>query len=48
MVYHIRSSLIKVELTWLAHKAANSILKITGTGKLMEILQVKYLNNILE
>ncbi|MBA8862474.1 putative transposase [Ochrobactrum anthropi] len=29
-------------------QAANNILKITGTGKLMEILQVKYLNSILE
>jgi putative transposase len=29
-------------------KAVNTILKITGTGKMMEILQVKYLNNILE
>ena len=29
-------------------QAINSILKITGTGKLIEILQVKYLNNILE
>ena len=28
--------------------AINTILKITGTGKLIEILQVKYLNNILE
>lgn len=29
-------------------QAVNNILKITGTGKLIEILQVKYLNNILE
>ncbi|MFC7067924.1 IS6 family transposase [Brucella rhizosphaerae] len=29
-------------------QAINNILKITGTGKLIEILQVKYLNNILE
>ena len=29
-------------------QAINSILKITGTGKLIEILQVKYLNNVLE
>ena len=29
-------------------QAVNMILKITGAGKLMEILQVKYLNNILE
>jgi len=29
-------------------KAVNTILKITGTGKMMEILQVKHLNNILE
>lgn len=29
-------------------QAVNNILKITGTGQLIEILQVKYLNNILE
>ena len=29
-------------------QAINNILKITGAGKLIEILQVKYLNNILE
>ncbi|WP_247875408.1 IS6 family transposase [Ochrobactrum sp. Marseille-Q0166] len=29
-------------------QAVNNILKITGTGKMIEILQVKYLNNILE
>lgn len=29
-------------------QAINNILKITGTDKLIEILQVKYLNNILE
>ncbi|MEJ5023007.1 IS6 family transposase [Ochrobactrum vermis] len=29
-------------------QAMNTILKITGTGKLIEILQIKYLNNILE
>ena len=29
-------------------QAVNNILKITGTGKAIEILQVKYLNNILE
>ncbi len=29
-------------------QAVNTILKITGTGKLIEVLQVKYLNNILE
>ena len=29
-------------------QAINTILKITGTGKLIEILQIKYLNNILE
>jgi len=28
-------------------QAVNTTLKITGTGKMMEILQVKYLNNIL-
>lgn len=29
-------------------QAINNILKITGTAKAIEILQVKYLNNILE
>jgi len=29
-------------------QAVNNILKITGTGKTIEIVQVKYLNNILE
>ena len=29
-------------------QAVNTILKITGSGKMFEILQVKYLNNILE
>jgi len=29
-------------------KAINNILKITGTDELIEILQVKHLNNILE
>ncbi|MBC8719908.1 IS6 family transposase [Ochrobactrum sp. Marseille-Q0166] len=29
-------------------QAINTILKITGTGKMIEILQAKYLNNILE
>lgn len=29
-------------------QAANTILKITGVGMMFEILQVKYLNNILE
>ncbi|MDR6434379.1 IS6 family transposase [Brucella pseudogrignonensis] len=29
-------------------QAVNTILKITSTGTMMEILQVKYLNNILE
>ncbi|EFM58701.1 transposase [Brucella sp. BO2] len=29
-------------------QAVNTILKITDTGKVIEILQVKYLNNILE
>ncbi len=29
-------------------QAVNTILKITGAGKMFEILQVKYLNNILE
>ncbi len=29
-------------------QAINAILKITGTSKAIEILQVKYLNNILE
>ena len=29
-------------------QAVNVILKFTGTGKTVEILQVKYLNNILE
>jgi len=29
-------------------QAVNCILKMTGTGKMIEILQVKYLNNILE
>ncbi len=29
-------------------QAISNILKITGTDKLIEILQVKYLNNILE
>lgn len=29
-------------------QAINNILKITGSGKPIEILQVKYLNNILE
>lgn len=29
-------------------QAVNTILKITGTGKMIGILQVKYLNNILE
>lgn len=29
-------------------QAINTILKITGTGKMIEVLQVKYLNNILE
>lgn len=29
-------------------QAVNNILEITGTGKAIEILQVKYLNNILE
>ncbi|WP_152968842.1 DDE-type integrase/transposase/recombinase, partial [Brucella abortus] len=29
-------------------QAVNNILKITGADKLIEILQVKYLNNILE
>lgn len=28
-------------------EAVNTLLKITGTGKMMEILQVEYLNNIL-
>jgi len=29
-------------------QAVNTILKITGAGRMFEILQVKYLNNILE
>ncbi|MGU3401695.1 IS6 family transposase [Brucellaceae bacterium D45D] len=29
-------------------QAVNNILKLTGTGEMIEILQVKYLNNILE
>ncbi len=29
-------------------QAINNIMKITGTGKSVEILQIKYLNNILE
>lgn len=31
-----------------ANLAVNTILKITGTGNLIEIRQIKYLNNILE
>lgn len=29
-------------------EAVNMILKITGTGKMIELLQIKYLNNILK
>ncbi len=47
MVFRTRLSLIKAGLTAGA-QAANTILKITGVGMMFEILQVKYLNNILE
>jgi putative transposase len=38
----------KIGANWAGAQAVNNILKITRTGKLIEILLVKYLNNILE